>query len=138
MPDIVVTLPKRFGIVRWVEEGDVAGEIWSGKYYEFSIGGAPSIEPGERVYVAYDGQLIGYAPLVERRVERTAGGGHRTYLVRGGEACACTIDEYIKGFRGYRYRWWQLADERPFYDWKEKLIGGPNPTPDPKEYLKGE
>lgn len=112
MPDVVVTLPKSFGLGRWQEEGDNPGEPWTGRYYAFSVSGAPSIVWGERVYVVHDGRLIGYAHLVERRVTRTETGGHRSELIRGGGAVACTIDEEIKGFRGYRYRWWDREDER--------------------------
>lgn len=136
MPDIVVTLPKRFGIKRWIEEGDDPDTKWSGKYYEFGIGGVPSIEVGERVYVVYDRLLIGYAPLVEKRIEHTATGGHRTFLIRGGDARAVTIDEQVKSFRGYRYRWWNREDEKPFDNWREVLLG-PDPHPDPATYIKG-
>jgi hypothetical protein len=35
---------------------------------------------------------------------------------RGG---AVTLDEPIRGFRGWRYRWWSLESERPFPGWRE-------------------
>jgi hypothetical protein len=34
-------------------------------------------------------------------------------FVREGGAVACTIDAPITGFRGWRYRWWEYAEERP-------------------------
>lgn len=113
MTDVVVTVPKSFGLERWVAEGDAAGDPWSGEEWGFFLGGhPPKIEPGERVYIVHNGRLRGYAPLV--RVVPTDRG---FALVRRGNAVAVTIDETIKGFRGYRYRWWDRNDERPFPEW---------------------
>lgn len=114
MPDVVVTVPKSFGLQTWIEEGDSAGEPWSGEEWHFYLGGpVPNIKPGERVYVVYNGKLRGYAPLV--RIDRT---GINSYgLVRHNGAVAVTIDQYIQGFRGFRYRWWDTSVERPFPEW---------------------
>lgn len=112
--DVVVTVPKSFGLNTWVAEGDLPGQPWSGLEFHFYLGGAvPAIKPGERVYVVYNGKLRGYAPLV--RVESSITGGYA--LVRRGGAVAVTVDEYIRGFRGFRYRWWDRADEKPFPNW---------------------
>lgn len=112
--DVVVTVPKSFGLDTWIAEGDAAGEPWSGQEWHFYLGGAvPNIQPGERVYVVYNGKLRGYAPLV--RVERN---GWRLALVRHGGAVAVTIPEYIKGFRGWRKRWWDRSIETPFPNWQ--------------------
>jgi hypothetical protein len=71
------------------------------------------MQPGDRVYVCYKGKLRGYAPLV--RIAR----GPRGYsLVRRGDAVAVTIPEYIRGFRGWRQRWWERESEIPFPDWQ--------------------
>jgi hypothetical protein len=114
MSDVVVTVPKSFGLDRWIEEGDPAGAPASGTEWGFFMGGhPPKILPGERVYVVYNGKLRGYSPLV--RVERTASG---YALVRRGGAVAVTIPEHIPGFRGFRYRWWNTAIETPFPNWK--------------------
>jgi len=112
MSDVVVTLPLSFGLDRWIDEGDGAGDPWTGQLWDFSTSGRPRIEPGERVYVVHAGKLRGYAPLVKIEYD-----GTRTHLVRGGEAVAVTIDEHIPGFWGYRYRWWQREIERPFPEW---------------------
>lgn len=113
--DVCVTVPKSFGLDRWIEEGDPAGTPWSGEEWHFYLGGhPPDIEPGDRVYVVYNGKLRGYAPLV--RIERYLGG--RYALVRHGGAVACTIEEPILGFRGFRYRWWERASEKPFSEWR--------------------
>ena len=115
--DVVVTVPKSFGLDTWIAEGDLPGQPWSGEDWHFYLGGpVPNIKPGERVYVIYDGKLRGYAPLV--RVERY----DRSYaLVRHNDAQAITIDEYIRGFRGFRYRWWDRRVETPFPNWKEAV-----------------
>ena len=114
MSDLVVTVPKTFGLDHWIGEGDAAGEPWSGQLWDFGVGGGrPQIEKGERVYIVFNAKLRGYAPLVDLIQERP--GYH--YLVRGGGAVAVTIDEPIKGFRGFRYRFWDRADEKPFPDW---------------------
>ena len=120
MGDVVVTVPKNFeyagytGITAWIKEGDAAGEPWSGEEWHFYLGGQiPTIMTGERVYVVYNNKLRGYAPLV--RVERY---GRGYALVRRGGAVAVTIDEPIRGFRGFRYRWWSVESEKPFPDWQ--------------------
>ena len=115
MSDLVVTVPLSFGLDRWIAEGDPAAAPWSGQLWDFGVaGGRPDIAPGERVYIVHARRLRGYAPLVE--VQRA---GHAYWaLVRGGGAVACTIDEPIIGFRGWRRRWWDRAIERPFEDWQ--------------------
>ena len=115
MADVVVTVPKWFGLDQWVAEGDAAGEPWSGTEWHFYLGGpAPQMAPGDRVYVVFNGCVRGYAPLV--RIERTGG---RFALVRHGGAVAVTIPEPVRGFRGWRYRWWDRAAERPFPNWTD-------------------
>jgi hypothetical protein len=115
MADVVVTVPKSFGLQKWIEEGDAAGAEWSGEEWYFFLGGyPPKIEPGERVYVVCNNWLRGYAPLV--RVEIT--GLNRYALVRHGGAEAVTLREPIQGFRGFRYRWWERDEEVPFPDWR--------------------
>lgn len=127
MSDVVVTVPKSFGLDAWIAEGDAAGEEWSGEEWHFYLGGyPPKIEKGERVYVVYNGKLRGYAPLVRveenmvRYVERLEPSpSSRGYaLVRHNDAVAVTIPEYIQGFRGFRYRWWNRAIEVPFPEWQ--------------------
>ncbi len=117
MTDVVVTVPKSFGLERWIAEGDPAGAPWSGQEWHFYLGGPlPKIEPGERVYVVYNGKLRGFAPLV--RIHRYPVPYRRFALVRRGGAEAVTIAEPIRGFRGFRYRWWEREQERPFPDWQ--------------------
>lgn len=113
MADVVVTLPKSFGLEDWLAEGDPPGSPESGQRYYWSIPHKAAIGPGERVYVVYDGRLIGYAPLVSLMEWYPAPGTRRFALVRKGGAAACTIDEKIPGFRGFRYRWWNREDEVP-------------------------
>lgn len=126
--DIVVTLPKSFGLRRWIDEGDPAGRAWSGTEWGWFMGGNPpkKLNPRDRVYVVYSGHLIGYSPLLrieddphgfDTNVEQAFRGGFA--LVRGGDAVPVTIDEKIRGFQGYRYRWWDRKDERPYPEWKD-------------------
>jgi len=115
MTDVVVTVPKSFGLDAWIAEGDLPGEQWSGEEWHFYLGGGlPNIKAGERVYIVYNGRLRGYAPLV--RVAMTTNG---YALVRHNDAQAITIDEHIQGFRGFRYRWWNIEIERAFPDWTQ-------------------
>ena len=118
--DVVVTVPKTFrhpaapgriGLAAWLAEGDPAGSKWTGNYWLFTTYGAiPDISTGERVYVACEGRLIGYAPLHRLVTEKRSGLG-RIGFIRGGGAVACTISEPITGFRGWRYRWWDRENE---------------------------
>lgn len=113
--DVVVTVPKWFGLDTWIEEGDAAGEPWSGRLWDFTTAGArPRIQLGERVYVVCHRRLRGFAPLVELVVD-----GRRLTFVRGGGAVAVTIPEPITGFRGWRYRWWDVKQEQAFPAWRE-------------------
>jgi len=116
MSDVVVTVPRTFGLANWIAEGDAAilNPEWSGTLWRFSTWGPrPDIIPGERVYVVYNNRLRGYAPLVWLDWRGGRGGD----FIRGGGAVAVTIDEPIRGFRGWRYRWWEQEMERPFPDW---------------------
>lgn len=130
MSDVVVTVPKNFthpaapgkrGLAAWIAEGDAAGDPDSGQEWWFTTyGPIPAIEPGERVYIVCEGRLRGYAPLVKCLYDEESycSGRARIAFVRSGGAVAVTIDEPITGFRGWRARWWDRADERPFPDWK--------------------
>lgn len=88
--------------------------------WAFTVGGGrPGIEPGERVYVIAHGRLRGYAPLV-----RVHSLGNRHDLIRCAGAVAVTIPPdspvapTLKGFQGWRYRWWRRSIEVPFPDWR--------------------
>lgn len=120
MPDVVVTVPKNFrhplapgkaGFAAWLAEGDAPGAAPTGHKWEFTTyGPRPDIEVGERVYVVCEGRLVGYAPLTE--VMSNNGYGPVVFVREGG-AVAVTIDEPITGFRGWKYRWWDRAAEKP-------------------------
>ena len=124
MSDCVVTVPKNFthpdapgkkGLAAWVAEGQLPGDPESRIEWEFTTWGSrPCCYPGDRLYIVCEGRLRGYAPIV--RVECDAG---RIVFVRWGDAVAVTIDERIRGFQGWRYRWWFREKERPFPDWRE-------------------
>ena len=125
--DVVVTVPKRFtfpgapglrGLAAWIAEGDAAGNEWSGTEWAFTLGGyaAPSIKPGERVYIVCENRLRGYAPLIRLETDPEE---EEVRLIRGGGAVAVTIREPVRGFQGFRYRWWPYENEFPFPDWKE-------------------
>lgn len=121
--DVVVTVPMRLW-GPWIEEGDPVGAPASGEEWGFYLRQPPPrMEPGDRVYVVAHGQLRGYAPLV-----RIAQHDGATVLVRQGGAVAVTIDEQIKGFRGYRYRWWPRELERAFPTWRTAGVPIPNWT----------
>jgi hypothetical protein len=118
--DVVVTVPKNFefaglrGLAAWIAEGQLPGEPEGSEDWHFYMGGhPPKVEPGERVYVVCEGRLRGYAPLV--RVDRASGG---YALVRRGGAVAVTLKEPVRGFQGFRYRWWEREDEIPFPNWQ--------------------
>lgn len=114
MSDVVVTVPKRLW-TEWLAEGDLPDAAATGREYAFWLGGPrPRIRPGERVYIVAHGHLRGWAPLT-----RIVTDGSWFGLCRAGGAVACTIAAPIPGFRGWRYRWWDRADERPFPAWTE-------------------
>ena len=122
MTDVVVTVPKRLW-ADWLDEGALAGEAMGlhplgGYHFTLSLAGLPTIEPGERVYIVAHGKLRGYARLceIERRCRLWPS---RSCLMRRGGAVALTIDEPIRGFQGWRYRWWEYEDEKPFPEWQK-------------------
>lgn len=118
MSDYVVTVPKHLWW-DWIAEGDLPGDAPTGEDWAFYQGGSPPAEfthgvhRDARLYVVAHGRLRGYAPIT--RVVLTERG---FAFCRGGAAVACTIDERIVGFRGYRKRWWDRAIEQPFPSWQ--------------------
>lgn len=125
MADIVVTVPKSFGLAAWIDEGDAAGEPWSGEDWVYTtFGPRPQIAPGDRVYIVCCGLLRGYAPLVELTWDGKLFGNKaprwgRLGFVRRGDAVAVTLPAGVTGFMGWRYRWWDRAVELPFPNWRE-------------------
>jgi len=119
MPDVVVTVPQRHWS-DWLAEGDLPGQRWSGYRSHFWIAqdGLPRIKPGERVYVVAHGKLRGYAPLISLEPMCLLASS-RACLMRADGAVACTLPETIRGFQGWRYRWWERAAEVPFPEWQE-------------------
>ena len=118
IPDCVVTVPKGQWNT-WLAEGDLPGDHWTGFVSHFWLQRPlPPITPGERVYICAHGKLRGYAPLVgieeHCRLNRRMG-----CLMRHGQAVAVTIQEPIRGFRGWRARWWERGEEIPFLNWQE-------------------
>ena len=113
MTDIVVTVPADFWL-QWIAEGDAVGEPVSGVEWGFTGGGAaPSVVPGDRIYIVAHRRLRGYAPLTRLDVS-----GRAWCLCREGGAVAVTLEQEILGFRGWRKRWWSRDEERPFPNWK--------------------
>lgn len=115
--DIVVTVPKSLW-KEWIEEGDAAGEPPSGEEWGFrTAGGVPRAHPNDRCYVVSHGRLRGYAPI-SRIVLR----GNGVVICRKGGAVAVTLREPIRGFQGWRYRWWDRAWETSFPEWKTEGV----------------
>lgn len=121
MSDVVVTVPKALW-EDWIAEGDAVGDPPTGEEWGFYVGGftRPKIEPGERVYVVAHGRLRGYAPLTRLVVQ-----GPRVVFCRAGGAVAVTVPEPIRGFQGWRYRWWDRSAESPFPDWRTRDVAAP-------------
>jgi hypothetical protein len=111
MKDVVVTVPKWFW-PEWISEGDAAGDPTTGEEWGFSVGAKPDVEPGDRCYVVAHGKLRGYALITRLHFD-----GCKWHICRQGGAVAVTIPKPIKGFQGFRYRWWNRAEEIPFPEW---------------------
>jgi len=116
--DIVVTVPKGIWL-DWLEEGDLPGDPPTGETWGFfTWGPKPEIAVGERVYVVSHNRLRGYAPLTRLEWRPASGGMGHIGFGRRADAVAVTVPEKIRGFRGWRTRWWDRALEVPFPDWK--------------------
>lgn len=89
--------------------------------WHFWVPSRPTIEPGERVYVVSHGRLRGYAPLVRIEMARD---GNRSYvgLVRHGGGTPLTLPHEVRGFQGWRYRWWEREAEIAFPDWQTENV----------------
>lgn len=143
MSDIVVTVPINFthscapgrrGLDAWAAEGDPAGSEWSGRYWAFTTFGArPSITRGERVYVVCEDRIRGYSPLEELEFEPAGLGKGYITFTRGGDAVAVTLPAKVRGFRGWRYRWWKHREEVPFEDW---LTADRRHAPQPEQEVR--
>lgn len=127
--DLVVTVPKGFWL-KWIAEGDAAGDPETGEEWGFSCGRAkPGIEPGERLYVVAWGRLRGYAPvtrLAQAGVRFNLYGVWKPWIIcRQGGAVPVTLPlerGEIDGFRGARKRWWDWGAEVAFPDWRSAGI----------------
>lgn len=121
MSDVVVTVPKGQW-ADWIAEGELPGDPPSDVASHFWVSSIPTMtEYGARVYVVAHGRLRGYAPLMAIEhpcVLRP----DRACLLRLGGAVAVTIPEPIKGFQGWRYRWWDRSDEVPFPEWRTEGV----------------
>jgi hypothetical protein len=123
MSDVAVTVPCRIW-KEWIAEGGLPGEaVPMDVHFYYTVPTYPKrIRPGERVYVVSCGKLRGYSPLLSIHIGRDPELGETLHpfiaLVRQGGAVAVTIPEPIKGFQGYRYRWWDRSLEVPFPDWR--------------------
>lgn len=118
--DLVVCLPVAL-FHDWYDEGGTPD--WADdNEYTWEIGSQPpgSIQTNHsRLSIVCAGVLRGFAPI--RRVEQVA--GRRWALIRDGRSAeAVTIPEQIKSFRGWRYRWWDHEDERPFDEWAWEAV----------------
>lgn len=111
--NLVVTVPKWFW-PEWIAEGDAAGDPVTGQEWGFSVGSKPPIGPGDNLYIVAHDKLRGYAP-----VTAVYGFNGKWMICRQAGAVAVTIDQPIKGFRGFRKVWWQPEDEKPFPDWRK-------------------
>ncbi len=117
MADVVVTVPKSLWDA-WIDEGELPGEPWGGMESHFWLfGSRPEMAVGDRVYIVAHGRLRGCAPL-ERIEERCRLRPEAHCLLRRNGAVAVTITEPFRGFRGWRYVWWDRQAERPFPDWR--------------------
>jgi hypothetical protein len=111
MTDLVVTVPRKLW-TGWLAEGDLAGQKASSQEWAFYVSSRPPILPGERLYIVAWDRVRGFAPVT--RVAHTL----RGYAIcRRGGAQAVTIEQHMRGFRGFRARWWPRDTERPFPDW---------------------
>ena len=127
MTDLVVTVP-RDRWAEWLAEGALAGEPAAGEHvFAVRPGDTPPIAPGDRVYVVAWDRLRGYAPLV-----RLEGSGAKGWaLIRSGGAVAVTTQEQIRGFGGWRVRWWRREEEVAFPGWQTEGVPAARPTPVP-------
>ena len=111
-----MTVPKGMW-EEWIAEGDLPGEEPEYlNHFWILAHGRPNIERRERVYIVAHGKLRGYAPLVGKEASCELNPS-RACLIRTGGAVAVTIPEYIRGFQGWRYRWWPRELEVPFPGW---------------------
>lgn len=146
--DVVVTVPQHLWD-DWLDEGDLADgpqewpcsfcllnhardpnspcEVCGGAArlragatdWHFYLGGHPpqTMPEGGRVYVVAYGRLRGFAPLT--RIETYRDG---FAFVRRGGAQSCTIREPVRGFQGWRWRWWSRGEELAFPGWQHEGI----------------
>ena len=115
MSDVVVTVPKYLWR-DWIAEGALPGDQTE-LLYHFWVSKLPKIEVGEFVYIVAHGRLRGYAPLVGTESSCRLR-PDSACLLRAGDAVACTILNPIRGFQGWRYRWWPQSTEIPFAAWE--------------------
>lgn len=82
--------------------------------------------PDQRCYIVAHGWLRGFAPLFA--IEVKSGTGALKAFIRRGGAEAVTIPGEIRGFQGWRYRWWDRSAEVPFPNWITEGVPSQAPT----------
>lgn len=117
MADYVVTVP-RGRWADWIDEGDLPGQEAEYESHFWLPSLPPDLEVGDRLYIVAHDKLRGYAPITawEHSCDLNPA---RACLIREGGAVAVTIPEPIRGFRGWRRRWWDRADEVAFPNWRQ-------------------
>lgn len=105
--DIVLYIPER-SWERFLAEGDTPNDgEWSGLTHPHCLSGRPkNLQRGDHVYFASGGEVRYRAPIFG-----TAEHNGRFYLLRQGGAEWVELDEPVRPFQGFRYRWWDLDDE---------------------------
>jgi len=104
----------------WLSEGDLPGED-SQFFSHFWVPHTPAILPGERVYIVAHDRLRGYAPLIIVE-DRCTLWPQRACLLRRGGAMAVTLPRAVRGFNGFRYRFWEREEEVPFPEWQTEGV----------------
>ncbi len=127
MADLVVSVP-RARWREWLSEGSLAGERATGTY-GFALGRCerPPVEPGDRIYICAWDRIRGYAPL--ERLDQDENG---YTLIRAGDAVAMTIPGPVRGFPGWKVRWWPRDTEVPFPEWQTENVAAPDQKEKPQ------
>jgi hypothetical protein len=117
MADLVVTVPKsRWS--DWIGEGDLPGQEAEYESHFWLPSLPRDVAVGDRLYIVAHDKLRGYAPITAWELECELNPS-RACLVREGGAVAVTLPEPIRGFQGWRRRWWEREAEVPFPAWRQ-------------------
>jgi hypothetical protein len=106
MSDIIITLPKTYNWLKYLDELKVAEK--KGEVLNFKVPTFPKVEPGDKCYITHNHAIRGYNIIVgleekEFTCSTTGQVWKGKFIVRDPHFHKVSPTQSMKGFQGWRY-----------------------------------